>query len=408
MIETLQKLINNRREDIIKWVDGKRKEVTLPIYSSFDIRDNGVKASIVDSNLFPAGFNNLTQPSRDLASVYFKEFIPKLCKTKNVLIIPEAHTRNLFYLSNLNTLKDIISSAGYNTTLGSIREDIDDTIEIEDSNNQKLILEKMKNIKGILQTKNFKCGLILLNNDFSVQAPDLLENVKECITPPLKLGWLHRRKYNHFKHFCKLIKEFSNYVDIDEWLPCPMTREVNNINFFSGENIDKVAEEVDKMIEFLNSKYKQYGIKGNPYVYVKDNSGTYGMGILNVSSGKEILELNSKQRRKMKSGKERSEINSIIVQDGISTKYKSNGRTAEPVIYSVAGKVVGGFMRLHDSKDDKSSLNAPGAKFDVLLRDNITRPIIDFAGQNKELSLYTVLANIASVAIGKEMEEIKK
>ena len=72
MIETLQKLINNRREDIIKWVDGKRKEVTLPIYSSFDIRDNGVKASIVDSNLFPAGFNNLTQHSRDLASVYFK------------------------------------------------------------------------------------------------------------------------------------------------------------------------------------------------------------------------------------------------------------------------------------------------------------------------------------------------
>ena len=104
IIESLQKLINNRKEEIIQWVDKKRKEVTLPIYSSFDIRDNGVKASIVDSNLFPAGFNNLSWESKKLAAEYFKQFIPSICKTKNVLVIPEAHTRNLYYLSNLMIL----------------------------------------------------------------------------------------------------------------------------------------------------------------------------------------------------------------------------------------------------------------------------------------------------------------
>ena len=64
-------------------------------------------------------------------------------------------------------------------------------------------------------------------------------------------------------------------------------------------------------------------------------------------------------------------------------------------------------MRIHDEKDEKASLNAPGAKFDVLLRDNITKPIVDFVDENKELSLYALLANIANIAIGKEIGELK-
>tara|TARA_Y100000310_G_scaffold345404_1_gene464585 strand:+ start:12647 stop:13870 length:1224 start_codon:yes stop_codon:yes gene_type:complete len=407
MIESLQKLINSRKEEIIQWVDNKRKEVTLPIYSSFDIRDNGVKASIVDSNLFPAGFNNLSWESKKLASEYFKQFIPSICKTKNILVIPEAHTRNLFYLSNLNTLKEILANAGYNVVLGSIREDIDETLEVKDSDGKTVILEKMNNIDCCVMTKSFNRGLILLNNDFSSKAPELLHRVKECITPPLKLGWMHRKKSNHFRHFCKLINEFSSNVGIDDWLLCPRTKKVDDVDFGTGKNIDKVAEIVDKIIAESKEKYKKYKIKEKPYVYVKDNSGTYGRGILTAHSGKEILELNAKQRRKMKSGKEKSRIASVIVQDGISTKYKVNGNAAEPVLYSVGGRNVGGFMRIHDEKDEKASLNAPGAKFDVLLRDNITKPIVDFVDENKELSLYALLANIANIAIGKEIKEIK-
>jgi len=407
MIEEIQNTINDKRNEIISWVEEKRKEVSTPIYSSFDIRDNGIKATIVDSNLFPAGFNNLSWESKRLASEYFRQFIPTLCKSKNILIVPEAHTRNLFYLSNLHALHSILSGAGYKVTLGSIREDIEDTLIVKDSCDHPLSLEKMNNVGGKLQTKSFKEGMILLNNDFSVQVPKLLENVKECIAPPLQLGWLHRKKSNHFYHFCKLIDEFCDKMGIDKFLLCPLTREVNEIDFTSGLNIDKIAEEVDKIISILEKKYDEYKIKEKPYVFVKDNSGTYGMGIFSVHSGKEVMELNSKQRRKMKSGKEKSTINSVIIQDGISTKYKFNGASAEPVLYSVCGKIVGGFMRMHDEKDEKSSLNAPGAKFDVLLRDNITKPIIDFVDENRELSLYTLLTNMGNIAIGKEMEEIK-
>ena len=36
-----------------------KENIPLPIYGSFDIRDAGWKAVVVDSNAFPAGFNNL-------------------------------------------------------------------------------------------------------------------------------------------------------------------------------------------------------------------------------------------------------------------------------------------------------------------------------------------------------------
>ncbi|MBL7055443.1 glutamate--cysteine ligase [Candidatus Woesearchaeota archaeon] len=407
MIQELQNLINTRRKEIISWVEEERSKVPMPVYSSFDIRDNGTKASIVDSNLFPAGFNNLSWESSKLASEYFKRFLPTLCKSKNILIVPEAHTRNLFYLSNLNSLKKILEDADYKVALGSVREDIEDILKVKDSNNKILTLEKMKNVNGKLTTKSFDCGMVLLNNDFSMETPDLLKDVHECIAPPIKLGWLHRKKSHHFNHFCKLINEFSKKMDIDDWLLCPRTHEVDDIDFMTGKNVEKIAEAADKIIWESNEKYKKYKIKGKPHVFVKDNSGTYGMGVFSAYSGKEILELNSKQRRKMKSGKEKNPISSVIIQDGISTRFNVKSHAAEPVIYSVAGKVVGGFMRIHDSKDQEQSLNAPGAKFDVLLKDNITKPIIDFIGDNTQISLYSLLANMANIAIGKEMEDAK-
>ncbi|OIO66214.1 glutamate--cysteine ligase, partial [Candidatus Woesearchaeota archaeon CG1_02_57_44] len=389
-----------RFDEVTAWLKRERASVQLPVYASFDLRDSGVKASIVDSNLFPAGFNNLTAEAMQEASRQVAAYLPGISESKNVLIIPEAHTRNVYYLANLCALKRMLMKAGYNVTLGTTLDDADDVIVLRDACDHDLVLERMRNEHGRLVTASFSDGIILLNNDFSVGAPDLLSKLTDPIIPLPVLGWAHRRKYNHFKHLCSLINRFSADFDLDPWLLCTLIAEVPDIDFGTGKRVEDVASAVDRMLSQLCKKHQQYGITEDPYVFIKDNSGTYGMGILTVKSGREVLDLNSKARRSMRFGKQRSAITSVIIQEGISTKHRVDGAAAEPVLYAVGGQVVGGFMRLHDEKDPMTSLNSPGAKFDILLKDNITAPIIDI--DQKELSIYRVLADLAMIAVGQE------
>ncbi|MFH1848688.1 MAG: glutamate--cysteine ligase [archaeon] len=405
MINELQTRLNHKQDQVISWIRDK-KSIDMPIYSSYDIRDNGVKAAIVDSNLFPGGFNNLTSEARGKAAEVFKRIIPKYTSSKDILIIPEAHTRNQYYLSNLFSLRGILLEAGYRVTLGTARDDITTDLEVEDSSGHRINLERMQNADGRLITRSFRDGLILLNNDFSVEAPALLQNVTNPILPPLQLGWFHRKKHNHFRKYCALTRELSGIIGIDQWLLCPETREVNGISFAENKNIASVAEEVDIMIELIRKKYRQHKIDEEPYVLVKDNSGTYGMGILTVQSGKEVTGLNSRGRQKMRFGKQKSPISSVIIQEGISTKYRIKNGAAEPVIYSVGGQVIGGFMRVHEERGHRSNLNAPGAKFDTGLKPDITCPISDCTRQDRVIRLYELLADIAAVAIGMEMHEL--
>ncbi len=403
----LQTLLDKKRDEVLAWLSAEQKKVPVPIYASYEIRDNGVKASVIDSNLFPAGFNNLAPQAKKHAAAAFRDYLSQVTEEEDMLIVPEAHTRNLFYLSNLHALQSMLFEAGYRATIGTIREDVEEVLTVRDHEGHELVLERMENRDGCLQTRSFRRGIIVLNNDFSVEEPPLLRGVRNPIMPPIGLGWLHRRKYNHFRHFCALTKELGKAMGFDQWLICPITHQVDDIDFKSGKGIDKVAEEVENVLSLMRKKYEEYGIKDTPQVFVKDNSGTYGMGIVTARSGEDILSLNSDARRKMSRGKQRSPITSVVVQEGIATKHKSNGGTAEPVLYAVGGSVVGGFMRVHDEKDELANLNAPGAKFDVLLADDLTRPIINYVKDEEHLSLYRILARLACIAIGKEMEEAR-
>ncbi|MFX1297038.1 MAG: glutamate--cysteine ligase, partial [Promethearchaeota archaeon] len=140
-------LIEEHKAKIKQWIHEKKKSLNnsqLPIYSSFDLRDNGYKAAIVDSNLFPAGFNNLDINAQKRAVEAFSTYIPTVFSGKQILIIPEMHTRNLYYLRNLKIIQSLLYRAGYKAIIGSLRKDIiDDRIELKDSKGENLILEKL-------------------------------------------------------------------------------------------------------------------------------------------------------------------------------------------------------------------------------------------------------------------------
>ena len=50
--------IKTKNDQIRGWLLTQELNNELPLYSSVDIRDAGFKMAVVDTNLFPAGFNN--------------------------------------------------------------------------------------------------------------------------------------------------------------------------------------------------------------------------------------------------------------------------------------------------------------------------------------------------------------
>jgi glutamate--cysteine ligase len=112
----------------------------------------------------------------------------------------------------------------------------------------------------------------------------------------------------------------------------------------------------------VRSKYQEYGIDLDPFVIVKADAGTYGMGIMTVKDPADVRDLNRKQRNKMAVVKEGLQVTRVMVQEGIYTFECANDAFAEPVIYMIDHFVVGGFYRVHTARGQDESLNAPGMR----------------------------------------------
>jgi len=408
MIEQLYNYLISNEEKIFSWYKSKVKSleessIPLPIYSSFDIRDSGYKASIVDSNIYPAGFNNLDLGSRQFASTKFLEYLSSISQSKDILIIPENHTRNVYYFEHIKVLLKILKTAGFNTNIGYIEEGNNPVpfTGLENAGND-INPEKIFRNNGKACTESFNDGIIILNNDLSVSCPKILEDISQPVLPSIFLGWYQRKKSSHFQYFNNLITELAILTSFDPWFLGAYYTSVDNINFKEKESLNIVADAVDMVIERISLKYEEYDIRDDPLVFVKNNSGTYGLGIISVSSGEDVKNLNSKNRKKMIFGKGRSRIDSVLIQEGIYTKYVENCNPAEPVIYNVGGEPVGGFMRVNTLQTAKKNLNTRGMSFKKIVENKQTQPIVH---KNGKFSLYSLLTRIADLAIAYEHKQ---
>ena len=57
---------------------------------------------------------------------------------------------------------------------------------------------------------------------------------------------------------------------------------------------EKLAVEVDIFLEKIAKKYNSLGIDRKPVAFVKNDRGTYGLGIMAISSGEELLNLSNR------------------------------------------------------------------------------------------------------------------
>ena len=139
-----------------------------------------------------------------------------------------------------------------------------------------------------------------------------------------------------------------------------------------------------------------------PYLFLKNNSGTYGLGVMNINHPEDIDNFNWKSRKKMKSGKGETGISEIIIQEGIPTSlWGPEGSSSEPVIYMIGSQVAGGFLRTHKRKDHKTNLNSPGAVFRRLCMSDLEIKIQGLIMEN----VYSWLAKLGVLALCREMDK---
>ena len=121
----LERKILDATTAIERWFRLEWQEHTPPFYCSVDLRNAGFKLAPVDANLFPGGFNNLPAEVLPLAVQAAMAAIEKICPdAKNLLVIPELPTRNVFYLENVARLATIMRQAGLKvpSIYGPVRE----------------------------------------------------------------------------------------------------------------------------------------------------------------------------------------------------------------------------------------------------------------------------------------------
>ena len=397
-----------KQAQIETWLRNQWLQTPAPFYTSVDLRNAGFKLAPVDTNLFPAGFNNLNPAFMPLCIQAMQAAIERICPdAAKVLLVPESHTRNLFYLENIATLRDIISRAGFAIRIGSMLPDLETSSQISLPSGRSLTLEPLQRAGNKVLLDDYNPCVVLLNNDLSGGIPEILKGLEQRVVPPLNLGWATRLKSGHFTQYRNVAQEFAKIVGIDPWLVDPLFRNCGEINFMKREGEDCLRKNITQLLSDIQAKYDQYNISEKPFVMVKADAGTYGMGIMTVHSVDEMLDLNRKQRTKMSASKGGQEVTRVIMQEGVYT-FETWGdplSVAEPVVYMIDHFVVGGFYRVHSGRGVTENLNAPGMQFQPLaFAEPCNTPDASKApdANPNRFYAYGVIARLATLAAARE------
>ena len=406
----LEKHFLDNATAIERWMRSQWQEHMPPFYGSTDLRNSGFKLAPVDLNLFPGGFNNLNDAFLPLCVQAAQAAVERICVgARSILLVPENHTRNQFYLQNVAKLVSILRFTGLEVRLGSLLPDITAPTVVELPNGSSLTLEPLVRHGGRLGVEGFDPCAVLLNNDLSAGTPALLQDLHDqWVIPPVHAGWHARRKSNHAAAYDRVTADFCAEIGIDPWRINPAFDTCTGLDFHARTGEQELADKVATMLDGIRAKYKEYGVSDEPFVVVKADAGTYGMGVMTVKDAAELIGLNRKQRNKMSVVKEGLEVHDVIIQEGVHTFETLNGAVAEPVVYMMDHYVVGGFYRVHTQRGRDENLNAPGMHFEPLafeapcsLPDSNQAPD---AAPNRFYA-YGVVARLALLAASVEIEE---
>lgn len=403
-------LLTSRAEEIEAWFAERETAVQLPFYMSVDIRNAGYKSAVVDTNLFPAGFNNLCDYAYRLAAeqaaAYFARNFPD---ARRVLLVPESNTRNPGYTANIAKLEEILTRAGKETAVGTLIESVPSSgAVLEGLGGAKVTLKPFTINGGVPEVDGTPYDLVVLNHDLSGGEPPAVQQLSVPIVPGRVLGWHRRRKSRHFAQLGEINARFGAAFGLDPWRITAVTTSVSGVTFAAPD--ERLREAVGQMLERTAKDYAERGIAEKPYVYVKHDAGTYGIGVMPVHDLAELDEVGRETRKKMSKGKGGVTISDVVVQEGLPTLDKVKDAFGEPVIYALNNHIIGGFFRMHHEVNERESLNKPGqiyARLCATPRPEQSRSQ-ECIHDARKFRVYGVLARLAGLAVVAEREELER
>jgi glutamate--cysteine ligase len=412
IINTIAQKIHLKKSIIDDFFIQKFKTNPAFFYNSIDLRHSSYKITAIDTNCYPAGFNNLSILGKKSAENLIKEFLSSNFSTnpKNIFIIPENHTRNIRYLENLATIVEILQRQKCQVFVTTYNPEIISKTVIDLENKGSITLYPLQKISGKLaisdeNNQNIFADLAILNNDLTNGVPEVLNNVLTPVNPPIAMGWHQRTKSQHFTIYNQIADEIAKILDLDPWLISSMHEHCEDVDFKESLGLECLAKNVEKLLKKITEKYLEHNIKDQPYCYIKADNGTYGMAVWSVSNPQDVLEINKKERNKMNMLKGSTQTTKVMIQEGIITADKINNNPSEPMIYMINGNVAQNLFRTNDSRDDHMSLNTTGATFYNL--ENLPPQNNFFDSQNNCMIVYELIARMASLASAIELQSLK-
>lgn len=406
--------IQKKQEEIFAWLHARECCNELPLYSSVDIRNAGFKAAVVDTNLFPAGFNNLCEHGLEDSVGFIKQAIDnRVANCRDILIVAEEHTRNTWYLENIRILENIIRQAGYNVRIATflmVQPDfcVDAKyVELETATGQNVRIHCFKRILSEYEAGRQNIDLIILNNDLTTGIPDVLKNSKIPIYPSLQAGWHARQKTHHFNYTRDLMFEFGTLMGCDPWLLSTLFNSVDEIDINKEKDRARLADAASMLFADIQKKYDEHKIAGKPYIVVKDDAGTYGMGVITVEDPNELLALNRRARNNLSKGKGAHQIHRLLLQEGVPTIYNIDQHVSEVVIYQVENNLIGGFYRFNKDKNSRENLNSPGMGFKKMCPHLKKYGDCGVHHDVNIFDVYRILARVAGIAAHREIVQLE-
>jgi glutamate--cysteine ligase len=395
-INELEQRVLDSMPAIERWFRLEWMEHTPPFYSCVDVRNAGFKLSAVEMDYTPLAWNNLTEAMLPLAVQAAMAAIEKICpEARNLLIVPDRHIHNTFYLSSLSQLRRVFHMAGLNVRIGSISPDIKKATTIELPGGESITLEPVVRTKGRIGVKDFDPCTILLNNDLRAGVPGILEDLHEqFVLPPLHASASVRSKSTYFKNYEEVSKRFGKLIGVDPWLMYPITDRWEAAASDTPATREALAQRIDAVLAKVKKKYKEYGIKEKAFLVIKADQAGAPLETLTVRDAKGAEHLAANR--------------DLVLQEGVMTNERINDGVAEPVVYMMDRYVVGGFYRVHAERGADQDLCAPGASYVPLAFAESTQlpqpGVKPGASAPNRFYMYGVLGRLAMLAGSYELE----